>query len=155
MSYCTVGHVSRESFTEFITIFPDVRLALRDQVLQNPFDGEREQFVKLAKTSVDYFKDADEDMLRQLYYKGEHEFLDIGQTIFDVGDKCNSIYYILQGVLDIVISDGYSNHKVLDVLGKGSFLGMNFILKSEIWYYKAVNNSTITSRILKVKMSAI
>ena len=38
-----------------------------------------------------------------------------------MGDKCDSIYYIFQGVLDIVISDGYLHHKVLDVLGKGSF----------------------------------
>lgn len=72
-----------------------------------------------------------------------------------MGDKSDSIFYILQGVLDIVISDGYSNHKVLDVLGKGSFIGMNFVLKSEIWYYKAVNNSTITCKIMKIRMSAI
>lgn len=64
MSYCTVGHVPRESFSEFVTVFPEVKVALRDQVLQNPFDGEREQFVKLCKTTVDYFKDTDEDMLR-------------------------------------------------------------------------------------------
>ena len=32
---------------------------------------------------------------------------------------------------------------------------MNFVLKSEIWYYKAVNNSTITCKIMKIRMSAI
>ena len=72
-----------------------------------------------------------------------------------MGDKCDSIYYIFQGVLDIVISDGYLHHKVLDVLGKGSFIGMNFVLKNEMWFYKAMNNSTITSRILKIKLSVI
>ena len=94
-------------------------------------------------------------MLRQLFYRSEQKFFDIGGVLFDVGDKCESIYYILQGVLDIVISDGYANHRVLDVLGKGSFIGNNFILKQEMWFYKAVNNSTCTTRILKVDLSVI
>ena len=54
-----------------------------------------------------------------------------------------------------MISDGYQNHRVLDVLGKGSFIGMNFALMSEMWYYRIENNSTPTVRILKIKMSII
>ena len=155
MSYCTVGEIENSKFIELITAYPDIKKAFKDQVIQNPFDSEREMFVKLSKQSVEFLKDADDDMLRQLFYRSEQSFYDIGQVIFDVGDKCECIYYILQGVVDIVISDGYANSKVLDVLGKGSFIGSNHVLKAEYWFYRALNNSTVTTRVLKVKFNAI
>lgn len=154
-SYCSVGVVANTKFWELITAYPDLKKAFKDQVIQNPFDSERELFVQLCKKSVDYLSDADEDMLRQLFYRSKQQFYDIGQVVFDVGDCCDCVYYVLQGVIDIVISDGYAHHKVLDVLGKGSFIGISSVLKEETWAYKAVNNSTLTTRVLIVSNHAI
>ena len=64
MSYCTVGVIPVEKFQELISAYPDIKKAFKDQVIQNPFDSEREQFVKIFKESIEYMKDADEDMLR-------------------------------------------------------------------------------------------
>lgn len=61
----------------------------------------------------------------------------------------------MHGVIDIVVSDGYKNHQVLDILGKDSIIGANFVLKQEPWCYEAVNNSTITVKILKLNHNLI
>jgi CRP-like cAMP-binding protein len=134
-SYCTIGVISREKFIEVTTSFPDIRQTMIDQVLGNPYDDEREQFVDICKQSISYLKNADKDTLRQLFYRAKQQFYDSKQVLFDVGDACENIYFVLHGVIDIVISDGYQNHQVLDILGKGSIIGANFVLKKEKWIY--------------------
>ena len=64
LSYCNIGHVTREKFIELAATFPDLRTSFRDQVLHNPFDIEREQFIKLAKETIPFLHEADEDILR-------------------------------------------------------------------------------------------
>ena len=72
--------------------------------------------------------------------------------LFDIGQNCNAIYIILSGIVDIVIySDELGLKKrVLDSLGKGSVIGTNFILTREQWSYRAVNQSTMAARVLKI-----
>ena len=53
-------------------------------------------------------------------------------------------------MIDIVITDGGQNSQVLDILGKGSVLGSNFVFKSEQWAYRAVNQTEITACAIKV-----
>ena len=72
--------------------------------------------------------------------------------LFDLGDYCEDIYMILSGVIDIVISDGSSNRQVLDSLGRGSVLGMSFILKHEQWVYQALNNTSMTAHVIKINI---
>ena len=49
MSFCNIGHVSRSHFKDIASDFPDLKIAFQDQVLHNPYDIEREQFIKLTK----------------------------------------------------------------------------------------------------------
>ena len=61
--------------------------------------------------------------------------------LFNVGEPCQDIFIILSGVIDIVITDGGSRNQTLDVLGKGSIIGPNFVLRKSKWFYKAVNKT--------------
>lgn len=126
-----------------------------DQIIQNPHDSERENFVRLCRENIDYLQMADEDLLRQLYYRTKQGFVEPGQILFDVEDKCDEIIIILHGLIDIVISDGYYKCQILDILGKDSIIGANFVLKQEPWCYNAVNNSSITVKVLRISYNLI
>ena len=63
------------------------------------------------------------------------------------------MYIIASGVIDIVIQS--ANYKgqlnfSLDLLGRGSVIGQNYILRHEKWYYSAVNKSTIPVKVLAI-----
>jgi len=75
--------------------------------------------------------------------------------LFDVGDTCKHVCIVLEGVVDIVISDGFRNTTILDVLGKGSVLGQSYVISKEKWFYKAVNNSILTAKIIQIDMKII
>ena len=75
--------------------------------------------------------------------------------LFDVDEPCNEILIIMHGVIDVVISDGYQNSQVLDILGKGSIIGANFVLKQEIWSYEAINNSSLTVKVIRISHNLI
>jgi len=40
-----------------------------DEIIWNPYDSDRDEFVRLAKQHVDYFSRTDEDVLKKLFYK--------------------------------------------------------------------------------------
>ena len=118
--------------------------------MSNPYDTEREWFVQVCQDSIDYFKYIDDDVLRELYYSAKHRYCDSGQSLFNVGDKCTEIIVIVAGMIDIIITDGKDVHMTLDLLGKGSVIGSNYILSQEKWYYKAVNKATLPTKIIRL-----
>ena len=71
MSYCTIGIISKEKFWELITNFPEMKQTVIDFIIQNPHDSDRENFVRLCLGNIDYLSTADEDSLRQLYYRSK------------------------------------------------------------------------------------
>ncbi len=48
--------------------------------------------------------------------------------LFDINDKCKNIFFVLAGIVDVVIADQNGHSAVLDVCGRGSIFGMSFIL---------------------------
>lgn len=48
MSYSTIGHITKENFIEFLNHFPHMRPYIIDQIIHNPYDYEREEFVKIC-----------------------------------------------------------------------------------------------------------
>ena len=72
--------------------------------------------------------------------------------MFEYGDTCKDIFIIMSGIVDIVITDGTANKQVLDVLGKGSVIGMNNILKAQKWSFQAVNDTRITARCIRISI---
>jgi len=58
-------------------------------------------------------------------------------------------------VIDIQISDGYKHNETLDILGRGSVLGFNNILNKEMWYYRAVNKTITSCKVIKISRELI
>ena len=78
-------------------------------------------------------------------------FVSYDQKLFDLGDKCGEIFMVLNGIIDIVLTDGFDNNQVLDVCGRGSMMGFNFILSGERWIYRAINHSNDYVHVLSIK----
>ena len=64
MSYCTIGVIDQIAFNEFIAHFNDLRRFIIDQIIHNPYDLEREEFVKLCQNNIEFLHDCDQDILR-------------------------------------------------------------------------------------------
>ena len=79
----------------------------------------------------------DSKLVRQLFYGCAHHFYERDEKIFSLGEPCDNIIIVMSGVLDIIITDGRNYEQTLDVLGPGSILGQNFVLKGEKWPYHA------------------
>lgn len=155
MSYCTVAVISKENFNKIMTKHKQLRGNIIEQTIHNPYDAQRENFVKICQERISYLKKVDIDLLRQLYYMTKHKFYDNKEVLFEIGDECDSIFIIMQGIVDIVINDGFLLSERLDSLGKGSILGMNNVLTSEPWFCRAVNQTTQTVKVIKIKHSAL
>lgn len=95
------------------------------------------------------------DIIRQLYYHSKQRFYDKNEMLFDVGDLADSIFIVMQGVIDIVLTDGYDHHETLDVLGKGSIIGINSMLTSENWFCRAVNNTSMSVLVIQINQNCI
>jgi len=54
-----------------------------------------------------------------------------------------------------VITDGYDNHQILDVLGRGSIMGANIVLREEKWPYSCINNAFQTAKIIHISTNTI
>ena len=78
-------------------------------------------------------------------------FLKYDEKLFNLGDKCDDIFMILNGVIDIVLTDGFDRHQVLDICGRGSILGSNYVLCGNPWSYEAINHSNGCVHVLQIK----
>lgn len=58
-------------------------------------------------------------------------------------------------MIDIVLSDGYDQHCILDQIGKGSIIGPNMVLKREKWPYQGINNSIMTCKVLCIDYATV
>ena len=111
----------------------------------------RERFVEICTRDIDYMKNLHPDIIRQLYYHSKQRFYEKNEMLFDVGDTADSIFIVIQGVIDIVLTDGQYNKETLDVLGKGSIMGINSIMTNENWFCRAVNNTSLSVVVIQIK----
>ena len=58
-------------------------------------------------------------------------------------------------MLDIIVTDGHCHQKVMDVLGKGSVIGQDYMIANEMWHYEAVVSSPQSVKILTINYSMI
>lgn len=68
--------------------------------------------------------------MKKLYYKSKQQFYGPTQKLFEIGDICDKMFLVMSGVIDIIVHNEHVR-QVIDTVGKGSVLGMNFILKKE------------------------
>ena len=66
------------------------------------------------------------------------------------------MFIIQSGMVDIIMTDGYDNHQVLDVLGKDSIMGNNIVLKGDLqWPFAAINNTHFTTKVIMINYNLI
>lgn len=70
------------------------------------------------------------------------------ERLFSTGDLCKDIFVIVSGIIDIVVGEIGGTSITLDLLGRGSVIGQNYILTSEKWQYTALNRSNIPVKVL-------
>lgn len=58
-------------------------------------------------------------------------------------------------MVDIVVTDGYFNSNVMDVLGKGSTLGSDFMITKETWHFEAIVSSLRSAKIITIPFTTI
>lgn len=128
-SYCTIGQIEFEKLHQFFGKFPEIKEEMINEVISNPFDSEREHFLSICKNKIPFFLNLPDNLIRQVFYQCQHRFIYPDELLFDVGEPCQAIYFILEGQIDIELCDGESIHTLMDTLGPGSIAGMNFMLK--------------------------
>ena len=67
MSYCTIGMINEQNFLDFLSHFTKMKKFIIDQIIHNPYDLDREEFVKLCQNNVEFLRNADLDIIRKLY----------------------------------------------------------------------------------------
>ena len=68
----------------------------------------------------------------------------MSEVIFDIGEICDNLFLIYQGVVSIEVTD-QTQSKILDIMGRGSVIGLHGFLKNEPWLYKckAISAQTV------------
>lgn len=156
--YCTIGQVCKKEFQKICLHAPRLSQAIMTKMFANPHDEERDWFIEVCRSNIEYLKAQDEHALKELYYRSKKFFLYSTESVITAGNRCNTMYIIVSGVIDIVIQNtkfkGVMNY-TLDILGRGSVIGQNYILSNEKWYYSAVNKSTMPALILAIPLTTI
>ena len=62
-TYCTLGAISHKKFNDICTECPDLKQLMLDRIMNNPFDYEREWFVKVCQKRIKYFRQIDQKIL--------------------------------------------------------------------------------------------
>ena len=121
-SYCTLGIIEQEIFQEMSMVFPQVSTQINSQIVNNPFDIECQYFITVCRKRIPYFKTLSEKILKDMYYSSDLMLFDINQKLFSAGNKCKDIFIVMQGVLQIDLTDG-TNEFMLELMGRGSVIG--------------------------------
>ena len=58
MSYCTIGQLEQEKFLDVLNKFPIFKQKMINQILENPYDLDREYFVDTCRKNIIFLKDA-------------------------------------------------------------------------------------------------
>ena len=138
-----------DDMDDFLVNFPHIKNELQSQIFNNPYDSERDFFYQTCFNNIQYLKTLPKDILQAIYYSSDILQYDFGQMVFSIGQECENIYIILQGVVSIELSNGINSFQI-DVIGRGSVIGVNNLISSEEWVYQAKAASSQTVLILTV-----
>ena len=90
-----------------------------------------------------------DSFLKQLYYHSNEYFYEQGEIVFNFNENCSGIYIVIEGVVGIELTDGIKS-RVIDIMGRGSVIGMHGALYKEPWVYVAKGASVQTTKIMKI-----
>ena len=67
-SHSTIAKMHQDSVKLMMLEFPDLKDLIKKKVIDNPYDTERTYFVNKCKQNINYLKDAQDEILKALYY---------------------------------------------------------------------------------------
>ena len=67
-SYCSIVKINNHAFNEMLVHYPHIKTRIINQIINNPYDLERDFFIKKCRQHIPYFKSLDDDTLKELYY---------------------------------------------------------------------------------------
>lgn len=79
-SYSNIGHITFETFNEIITIFPDVKNAMKQNFIK--YQDTFRCFQKQMLLNIDYFRDLSIETYEELIFVMRNEVFQTGQGIF-------------------------------------------------------------------------
>ena len=95
LSYCNIGIISYNDVHDLLIRNPHIRQDLRDEILWNPHDYHRDEFVQICRRHIAYLRDVEEELLKKLYYQCKQRFIQSSQYLFKCGDRCREIHFII------------------------------------------------------------
>ncbi|MBI3753007.1 MAG: cyclic nucleotide-binding domain-containing protein [Deltaproteobacteria bacterium] len=89
--------------------------------VQRPAKAAEEQANRFPRTPL--FSDLTRDELLTVIGKVKHQIISPGVFVFQEGDKGDSIYIVVSGILDILAKDKKGDNVILATLKEGEFFG--------------------------------
>ena len=53
----------------------------------NPYDPDRDFFIKVCKREIEYFRNVSVELLKELYYRSTHHFIQREEQLFGVRER--------------------------------------------------------------------
>jgi len=108
-------------------------------------------FLKKLLFSMDYFSNLSEETIEELHYMLVQEFFEQGTEVFTAGDHCKSIFFIVDGEVDLFVPTADGEELLLDTLYPGCSIGAYSILKREPFPFTARARSNLTVLLLEYR----
>ena len=64
VTYCNIGIIQKEKINEYFMDYPDMKDAMIQNVINNPYDRERDIFVNICKSNIHFLSEVDLKLLR-------------------------------------------------------------------------------------------
>ena len=74
-SYCNLATITFKKVKKFMETNQHVKQDMIDEIMWNPYDYERDEFIKLCRKNVPYFRYVHDDFLKKVYYHSKLEFI--------------------------------------------------------------------------------
>lgn len=101
-SYSNIGHITQETFNEIITIFPDVKNAMKQNFIQ--YQDRFRCWQKMMLLNIDYFRDLSIETYEELIFVLRNEVFQTGQNIFIQNKYYNKVHILINGEIEMFFS---------------------------------------------------
>ena len=126
-SYSTLAMITREEFKEMLQLFPEFKESIAMQIIDDPYDIMRDEFVDMCRNKIPYFFSMSDQFLIQLYNRCNSTFYGVDELLFECGGKADSLYIVINGVIEFCFYDGVQMYHI-DISGSGTTIGVNNVL---------------------------
>jgi hypothetical protein len=144
----------QEDFQQMLSTFKEMSFKITYNIISNPFDMDLNYFLEICRKRIPYLVNQPDNLLRQLFFSGEFKMYEVDEPIFKANERCKDLIIIMQGVVEIDMTDGLQN-VLMDLLGKGSVIGVNSFFTGVPWVFNAFAVSSQTTTLFRLDHEVI